>query len=193
MSPALGVDPTLRGLLDAIVADGGRGIERFVDVARGQRREEPRFGGVRRPDASEAVGHQFDPDRCAVGAGSTVLLGEDPEQILHVMAVLMSDHVRLREWAALRSEAGLEFLEESEINVEVLVARTVERAGRAAGRSAPRRRGPGEQDRRRLDIRGLRSGQGGRPVRLDAVDVPDDPAIGARVRVGARLAFSGER
>ena len=109
------------------------------------------------------------------------------------MTVFVSDHVSLRERAALRSEPGLEFLEEPEIEVDGRIARTVERAGRPAGHATSGRGGPGEEDRRCLDVRRFRSGQGGGPVRLDAVHVPDDPAIGAGVRVGTRLAFGCER
>ena len=59
-----------------------------------------------RPDAGEAIGLQLDPHLNAVGLGLAARrlllllhLRQDAEQVLHVMADLVRDHIGLRELA----------------------------------------------------------------------------------------------
>ena len=59
-----------------------------------------------------------------------------PEQVLHVVAVLVRDDVRLRERPALRAELRLQLVEEAEVDVDALVARAVERPDVGGGRAA---------------------------------------------------------
>src|SRR4051812_42743365 len=53
--PGLGVHLPLRLLLDAVVADGGGGVERVGDVRLRHVLDQPRLDGVVRPDAGVAV------------------------------------------------------------------------------------------------------------------------------------------
>ncbi len=47
------------------------------------------------------------------------------------MTVLVSQHVRLGEWAALSAKARVQFVEELEVQIDYLVSRTVERPHRS--------------------------------------------------------------
>ena len=85
--------------------------KRGVDVAGLQ--QLPLLLGVMRPDAGEAVGLQLDAHLHAVGldlrAGRALRLlhlGQDAEQVLHVMADLVRDHIGLRELAGLAAAAA---------------------------------------------------------------------------------------
>src|SRR6201999_4548859 len=82
-----------------------------------------------------AVGLQLGPDRVALGAGAAVV-AEQAELVLHVVAVLVGQHIGLGEGTAARSELGLEILEEAEVDVDVAIARAVERAGGGRGSAA---------------------------------------------------------
>ena len=69
-------------------------------------------------------------------------LGEDAEQILHVMPDLVGDHVGLRELASLAgiaaAEPVLQIAEERGVEVNALVVGTIERAHRGARGAAGR-------------------------------------------------------
>ena len=102
----------LRSPLQRIVADRGRRLQRRVDVARIE--ELVLRLGVVRPDAGEAVGLQLDHApavwldcaRSPEAALRLLHLGQDAEQVLHVMADLMRDHIGLRELAGLAGAAA---------------------------------------------------------------------------------------
>ena len=111
-----------------------------------------------------------------------------------MVAVLVGEHVALGERAALRAEPRPQLVEEVEVEVDELVGRAVERTGRrargpAAARGRARRTGPcrpaGTCSPDAANVVG--------PVRLDAVDVAEDPAVVAGVGVLPGLAVGGER
>ena len=58
MRERLGIDPALRLLLDAVVADCGGGVERLLDLLRVV--EQPAVADAVRPHAGEAVGLQLE-------------------------------------------------------------------------------------------------------------------------------------
>src|SRR5438094_10204544 len=124
--PLLRLDPALRLSLDAIVAHCCGGIERLCDPGAGRGLEVPGIGGVPRPPAGEAGGLELNPRGLRVRSG----LREQAELVLHVVAVLVGDDVPLGERAALRAEALRQFLEEAQVEVDLLVLRAIERAHR---------------------------------------------------------------
>ena len=112
------------------VADGvGRG-ERCFDVARLD--ERATAVGVMRPYAGETVGLQFDAHRYAVVLGGAQARAQlfrfarDADLFLHMVADFMRDYVGACEVAA-SMKAPCHFIEESEIEINLLVARAVER------------------------------------------------------------------
>ena len=86
---------------------------------------------VARPHAGEAVGLQLEAHRTARRPLAVLpdLLVE-AHDVLHVVAVLVGDHVRLGERAALGAEVRAQLVEEAEVEVDRLVGRAVERARR---------------------------------------------------------------
>ena len=105
-----------------------------------------RWFGMMRPHAGEAIGLQLDPHLQAVGgrlaAGGALRrrhLRQHAEQVLHVMADLMRDHIGFRELAGLAAaavEAHLHVVEERGVEIDALVARTIERPHGGAGKAA---------------------------------------------------------
>jgi hypothetical protein len=73
------------------------------------------------------------------------------------MTVLVRDHVRLGERAALGAEAIVQLLVEAEIDVDELVDRAVERADIRRRIAATCVVEPGEEDRLRLRVRSCRA------------------------------------
>src|SRR3954447_16718809 len=179
-------------LLDEVVADPAGGVQRPGDVVVGDVGDQRLAGlvghglGMVGPGAGVAVGLQLQPHAAAGGAGLT---GGDPlvgaEQVLHVVAVLVGQHVGVDERATFGAEPGLQVVEEAQVDVDQLVARAVE-GPRAAGRAtAGGLHGAGEEHR----VGGLVGGaQRLAPVVLDRVDVGDDRALDGVVRVADRLA-----
>ena len=92
------------------------------------------------PDAGEAVGLQFDTDRHLVGLGLAHLLPhlvelrQHADEVLHVMADLVRDHVGLGEIAR-RAELAGQLVEEVGVEIDLAVVRTVERPGCRTRRS----------------------------------------------------------
>ena len=141
------------------------------------------------PDPGEAVGLQFEPDgtrSLALAVTSDALV--EAQQVLDVVPVLVRDDIRLGERATLRPEARAQVLVEAEIDEHGLVGRAVERADRGGGRAASGVRLAAEEARRRFAV----AVHLFTPVRLDAVDDADDPAVLTLVRVTARPARGGE-
>src|SRR5438045_7804792 len=85
--PFLGLHPTLRLLLDAIVADRSRGIERLGDLDVGRCVEVARVRGVPCPHSREAVSLQLDADGPGVAA---LTRRKQTELVLNVVTVLVS-------------------------------------------------------------------------------------------------------
>jgi hypothetical protein len=104
------------------------------------------------------------------------------------MAVLVCDHVCLRERPAPRAEARPQLVEEPEVDVDALVHGTVERPDVGARGTTAGVGGAGEEDG--LRDRVIRQDTG--PVALDAVHHADDAAVLARVRVAARATIGGQ-
>src|SRR5256885_424177 len=172
-------DATLRLLLQTVVADRGGGIQCFLQIALV---ELIHRAGVMAPDASVAIRLELHAHRDAVVFGfrdaslRCLQALEAAGQLLHVMAHLVRDDVRLREitW---RLEAVLQVAIEGKVDVELLVVRAVERPhGRlphAAGRA---HHAVVEHERRRAILR----------VRLLEDPAPD--VLGAAEHLGHELA-----
>src|SRR5262245_8967575 len=146
---AVGHHAAGRLALQAIVSNRGGGSQRLVGVARleldaaGPKASLLRCGVA--PDAGVAVRLQLEGDRRAVRARSRPLHAfGGPQQVLHVMTDLVRDDIRLREVAG-RAEALRQLAEESEIEVDLPIARAVERAGRRLREAARRLDGVAEQ------------------------------------------------
>ncbi len=95
------------------------------------------------PNSGKAIGLQFQAHRqCVLLAGIPFLKASNfalnSEYFLHVMTYFMGDNVSLREFAG-SAEPGLQFIEEPEIEVNLFVARAVERTYRGLGFAAGRR------------------------------------------------------
>ena len=106
-----------------------------------------------------------------------------------MVPVLVGQDVGLRERAALGPELRAQLVEEPEVDVDVLVGRAVERTAGGRRDAATAADLVGEEARPGRDVLLARSGERVGPVGLDAVDVADDPAILAGVRVGTGLAL----
>ena len=133
MCESIGHHIALTPPLQPIVTDGGCRLHSSFDIARFD--EPPLFLRVVRPHPGKAVGLQLDSylKLIAFDRVHTALcflhLGQDSEQILHVVADLVSDHIGLRELAALASdiaaaETPLEILKECGVEINLLISRT---------------------------------------------------------------------
>src|SRR5581483_7020073 len=90
--------------------------------------------------------------------------------------------------AAPGAEAVVQLLVEAKVDVHVAVGGAVERPDVRRRRAAARRGGAGEEDRVRRLVALAVPREPKLPERLDAVDVAEDAAVLALVRVGARAA-----
>src|SRR3954454_8428868 len=187
--PRIRVDLALRCLLDPIVTDGRSRIEGVRDIRLGDLLEVAGARRMVRPDACVAIGLELGAHRATCRPGTATADRQRTEQILDVVAVLVRQDVALRERATLRPEPRSELPEEVEVEVDELVARTVERAGRGARGPAPARRRSGEEDRVDRLVGLARLGERGGPEGLDAVDIAQDPAVVPLVGILARLAI----
>src|SRR5262249_26692710 len=127
-------DVALGTALQTIVADGGCRLHRRLDVA--WLDDTPLLLCVVGPDAGKAVGLQLDPNLEVIGlrliqASLHLLnLGQDSQQILHMMPDLVRDHVGLRELAApaadvAAAKAPLKVLKEFGIEIDLSVVGAV--------------------------------------------------------------------
>src|SRR3954463_6594687 len=121
-------------LLQAIVAGRGRGAQRFLHVARIEFdpacRGSSRLRRLVAPHAGIAVGLQLEAHRHRVRAARirTLRLAHlsfRAHQRLHVMADLVREHVGLRE-VARRAETAIQFIVETEIEIDLAIAGTIE-------------------------------------------------------------------
>src|SRR5690606_20185862 len=93
------------------------------------------------PDASKAVGLQFNAGRHLVGFSLAhpltlaVELRQDADQVLDMMAHLVRDYIGLREIAGC-PEFLRQFAEEAEIDIDLGIAGAVERSGSRRGEAA---------------------------------------------------------
>src|SRR5581483_602988 len=145
-----------RLLLQRVVANLRGGIERGFDVAFLQPMK-LRLRAVA-PDAGETVGLEFDAHRQtarplhALAATFEILfLAHDADQVLHVMADFVRDHVRTCEVAA-GMKARVHLVEEIEIEIDAMIGGTVERAHGFRGGAAARARLAMEQQELRLFV-----------------------------------------
>src|SRR5688572_31814236 len=98
------------------------------------------------PHAGEAVRLELhtDRERIRVRAGETLARGGDAvgdtEQRLDVVTHLVGDHVGLGEIAG-RAEALAERAEEIEVEIDLVIRRTIERSDGGAGHAARRSNG----------------------------------------------------
>ena len=89
---------------------------------------QPRGNSFAIASRDAAVGHQLGAHSIARrSAVAPVEPLQDPGQVLHVVAVLVGQHVRLGERPAIGAEAGPQLVEELEVKVDRLVVRAVER------------------------------------------------------------------
>src|SRR5947209_7643950 len=147
VGPGLGVHLAGGLLLNPVVAHGGGGAQAVVEVPR---IEDVALLGRIAPDARQAVGLKLQLHRQRVGAARVLLLQTfdlvaDPQQLLHVMAELVGDDVGLRELAR-RAEAVAQLAVEAEVDVDLLIGRTVEGAHGGLGKAAAGAYGVGEED-----------------------------------------------
>jgi len=100
VSPRVGADTTLRPALDLTVADRCRRIESVGDVRLGEPREVTGGGSVVGPHAGVAVGLELDPHGCALRPLIIRAATEHAQRVLHVVSVLVGEHVGLGERTA---------------------------------------------------------------------------------------------
>ena len=93
------------------------------------------------------------------------------------MAVLVRDHVGLRQCRAADAEPGLQLVEETEIDVHELVARAVERTDLRVGGPARGVHLAAEEDGVDVLVLPVAALEDAVPELLDAVDDRDDPAV----------------
>ena len=157
---AVGHHVALRLPLQRVVADRGGGAQRGFDVAGLDERRlslasQRSFSWLAQtPARQSACSSTLHLDLvglglAAGGALQLLRLRQDAEQVLHVMADLVRDHIGLRELAGLAAdvaaaEAGRDLIEERGVEIDLLVGRAIERPHRA---TAPRRR-TGRRSRR---------------------------------------------
>ena len=104
---------------------------------------------VMRPDAREAIGLQLERDLQAVASGLAraplrrAHLVRRAEQVLHVMADFVADHIRLREVA--RTAETREIREERGVEIHAAIGRAIERSDRGRRVAAGRLHGAVEQ------------------------------------------------
>ena len=189
---ALGVDPALGLLLDAVVADRRGGGEALLEVAVLEDAARRRSSGPRRRRSSRPAARAGPRARSRRRGSSgsparTCLL--DAELLLDVVADLVGDHVGLGEVAG-RAEALAQLVEEAEVDVDLLVERAVEGAGRRARLAAARADAGGEEDeawRRRMACRPWNcSAQKACEVVEDEVDELDLRRLGVGALGGPR-------
>src|SRR3954451_2839192 len=187
------VDPAAAEVaLDEVVPDPRGGVQRPVDVVLGDLGDQRLAGlgghggrGVR-PHPGVAVGLHLEAHRSAGRAGVARLhLLVGAEQVLHVVAVLVGEHIGVDERPALGAELALQVVEEGDVDVHELVRGAVERPG-AAGRAAAL----GVHLFAEEDGVGalVAAAEGLLPEVLDRVDLRDRGALHVTVGVGAALA-----
>ena len=109
------------------------------------------------PDAGEAIGLQLLPHRQRIAVALAHVLAQfghlvgDAEQVLHVVADLMRDHVSLRKVSRGAEPVG-ELVEEGEVDIHTLVGRAIERTHRRLAKATGGLSGIAEQNQSRLAV-----------------------------------------
>lgn len=103
------------------------------------------------PDACIAVCLKFECDGQLAVLPGTLNFRHHTRQILDMVPYLMGDHIRLGKITRCL-EFPPELVEKAEIEIKVVVTRTIERPGRRIGHSASGRDAPGKQDELRFLI-----------------------------------------
>ena len=129
------------------------------------------------PDAGEAVGLQLEAHRVRRRALPGAHLRLDAEQVLHVVAVLVGEHVGVDERPAGGAEVLLQLVVEGQVDVDELVAGAVEGPGAGVGGTAGRLHLAAEPDGVDGRVGPPEAGEFAGPVALDGVDVGDDGAL----------------
>ena len=168
----------LRLALERIVANRGGGAQRRLDVARLDKRwlalAEPILVLLRRPEAGEAIGLQLHLHLDVVGGGPAggalrlLRLGQDAQQVLHLVSDLVRDHIGLRELAGLAAEVA-----ERGVEINRLVDRAIERPHGALRDAAARGVGhPAIEHQHRRAISLAVLGEDFLPLQLSAAEHP---------------------
>ena len=129
MGERVGDDATLRFALEPVIPYGARGSESFFDVAC---LEDASLPGVVRPDSGEEVGLEFEAHGKLVGLGfpypslRRVHPVHRAQEVLNVMTDLVREDICLSKvsWSA---EPRLQLPIEGQVDVKLLITRTVER------------------------------------------------------------------
>ncbi len=143
------------------------------------------LGHVADPRAREAVGLQLGADGVAVGTRAVVrVVLHDAGDVLHVVAVLVRQHVELCQRSRGRIEPLAQQREERRIDIDGLFRRAVEGSGLVRRRAALRRRcGVHDDELRLLVALDLFC-----PVLVDGEGCRCEPAVVAAVGIGTGLA-----
>ena len=123
--------------LHMIVADSGGGLQTSGDI--GVMNDVALFGAMR-PHAREAIRLEFEIDGKRVSlrwilTGKLPHLLFDAENVLHMVAKLMRDNIGLRKVGIAATET-FQLIPETEVDVDLLVRRTIERTGLRLGGAA---------------------------------------------------------
>jgi hypothetical protein len=110
-----------------------------------------------------------------------------------VVPVLVRDDVGTGERAAFGAEAGLQLLEERQVDVDLVVRRTVERPDGRGCVSAPGTDAAAEEVRARRAVRDARTRERVAPVAVERVDDGNDLAVQLRVGLLAGAAARRRR
>src|SRR5690606_12266988 len=95
--------------------------------------EQVLLAGVARPDASIAIGLQFDANGIGLGLflthglATAVEFGENACQVLNVMAHFVRQHISLCKIAR-RAELAMKLIVEAEVDINLLIAGTIKRS-----------------------------------------------------------------
>src|SRR5947207_10085307 len=128
----------LRTLLNLVVADGSGGTQPFLEIACF---EQVSLLCEKSPYAGVTVGLELEAHRHVVAASRVhplrlrVELLHRAEQVLHVMADLVRDHIPLGEITG-RTKAIVKLLKKRRIEIKRSIARTIERSDGRARRAA---------------------------------------------------------
>jgi hypothetical protein len=183
--PGLRRHSALRALLNAIVPDCRRSVERIGHVLPREVLDETGVESVSDPEARVAIRLQLHADLAALRARAPIRAAQRPGEVLDVVPVLVREDVCLGQRPAARSELRLELVEEPEVDVDVAVQRAVERPNLLRRGPAASLDDPVEEPSLRRFVATERLV----PVGLDAVDDADDATVLALVGVLPCAAF----
>jgi len=134
VSKGFGADLASAHALNAVIADGGGGVERLVHVTRF---DDLSFLGGVRPDAGKAIGLQLHADgkivvSAWIGVHGLLDFALNAEHALDMVPDLVSQYIGLGKISG-RAEAAFEFVIEAEVDVDLLVDGAVKGSGGGLG------------------------------------------------------------